>query len=832
MLLLDSIDEPSRRLILEILEQDAIDASNSSKGKQRADHKMAKSIAKAVLEDGVALTIAAQEENRALADRKLAFQLAGQRPPPTQGQPLKLPQYLLGEDIASELDDELEEFLLQDGPNKRRCTAESSQSATNRNVNQLRRECVACTELKLASEMLQAQCPHWYCNGCVIRLVKDSLVDESLFPPRCCRKAFPLSTMRKYIDADLSRRFEDKEIEHKDPYRTYCSNAGCAKYILPPFLDGYVGTCQSCHSRTCTLCKRAAHIGKCVDEHDEVMNLAKQSGWQQCPQCSHLIELSTGCNHITVKWKKCGCATWDENRLLDRAQVLAARNVAAAQIREVQHCTHPGRWLRVDEEDNCEERGQYLPDFILECRNSLHSALNLGIFNKGKRSSPVKTRVLDHGFSESDFFNKSSVNEQNDQTLQQKNRLSMFNYDTRIEDPRQMNHWPRTELLRPSMEESPRVRLNSLDVGITHGDTATYDELEPRDPAIVDAAPGPFSQLGNQSFEHEKQDILHEKTTVNNWMDDSRVVEALEKYLCSADTRAAEYSGKKYWSLEDLKHLMQQRISRWLPEDKDSTSAHISGPQQFSLKRKHDSTQIGTGISSEIRKKRERVPEPRQKLDGNPAGRSTSSHVTLLGPCSFFDQPISVSATERFFEHKHMNHAPEGRYFQPQRPFRDIRPSMTHNNDTSLISEAFDAAYEAIMQSETDVRHRLPDFPPIGDTIIGRPEDSMAASVLQAPWMWESQREEELNPFQLRQELPPSHRRLPGSIPETTQARQIIDQLLYLGDSCASQVPKFSVELEPAFEPGQTFGRGKLEVNQHDFDIGPLKDFWLSSKLY
>jgi hypothetical protein len=98
--------------------------------------------------------------------------------------------------------------------------------------------------------------------------------------------------------------------------------------------------------------------------------------------------------------------------------------------------------------------------------------------------------------------------------------------------------------------------------------------------------------------------------------------------------------------------------------------------------------------------------------------------------------------------------------------------------------------------------------------------------------MWESQREEELNPFQFRQELPPSHRRVPGSIPETTQARQIIDQPLYLGDSCASQGPKISVELEPAFEPGQTFGRGKLEVNQHDFDIGPLKDFWLSSKLY
>ncbi|CEL07381.1 hypothetical protein ASPCAL10538 [Aspergillus calidoustus] len=465
-------------------------------------------------------------------------------------------------------------------------------------------------------------------------------------------------------------------------------------------------------------------------------------------------------------------------------------------------------------------------------RLTLHPVPNLGIFNKGKRSSPVKTRVLDQGFSESDFFNKSSVNEPNDQTLQQTNRLSMFDYDTRIEDPRQLNLEPRAELLGPRIEESPRVRLNSPDMGVTHGDTATYDEPEPGNPAIIDAAPGPFSQLGNQSFECEKQDILHEKTTVTSCMDDSRVVEALEKYLCSANTRAAEDSGKRYWSLEDLKHLMQQRISRWLPELKDSTSARISRPEQISLKRKHNSSENGTGILAELRKKREKVLEPAQKLDGNPAGRSTGSQVTLLGPCSVFDQPISVPAAEGFLEHRHMNHASEGRYFQPQRPCRDIRPSMTHNDGTSLISEAFDNAYEAIMRSETDVPYRLPDLPAIGDTIIGRHEDSLAAPVLQTPWMWEAQREEELNPFQFRQGFPHSDRRVPGSVPQMTQARQIIDLPLYFSDSRASQGPKLSIELEPASEPGQALGRERLEVNHHDFDSGPLKDFWLSSKLY
>jgi threonine aldolase len=40
------------------------------------DHKMALSMAQAVRDDGVALALAAQGENRVFADRRLAFQLA------------------------------------------------------------------------------------------------------------------------------------------------------------------------------------------------------------------------------------------------------------------------------------------------------------------------------------------------------------------------------------------------------------------------------------------------------------------------------------------------------------------------------------------------------------------------------------------------------------------------------------------------------------------------------------------------------------------------------------------------------------------------------------
>ncbi|KAL4901355.1 hypothetical protein BDW74DRAFT_181926 [Aspergillus multicolor] len=141
-----NMDDASRNLILELLEQDALEESKRHKGKRRAgvftngeltikdwsdqlhqsstviqDHKMALSIAKAVFEDGVALTLAAQEENRAFTDRRLAFELAGEQPPvdrepSAHEQPLKLVDTAFSEAVASQLD-EKDETLLEYRPN-------------------------------------------------------------------------------------------------------------------------------------------------------------------------------------------------------------------------------------------------------------------------------------------------------------------------------------------------------------------------------------------------------------------------------------------------------------------------------------------------------------------------------------------------------------------------------------------------------------------------------------------------------------------------------------------------------------------------------------------
>lgn len=161
------------------------------------------------------------------------------------------------------------------------------------------RECVACSENYSESGMIRNSCSHAYCQGCVTHLLRNSLADESLFPPRCCRLPLPLEAARGIIDADLWAKFEEKKIEHRDTHRTYCSDPACSRYILPSHFRGTIGTCRICNRQTCTLCKKITHQGECVDDRIEVLKLGKAKGWKRCLNCSHLVELRSGCNHIT-----------------------------------------------------------------------------------------------------------------------------------------------------------------------------------------------------------------------------------------------------------------------------------------------------------------------------------------------------------------------------------------------------------------------------------------------------------------------------------------------------------------------------------------------------
>lgn len=161
--------------------------------------------------------------------------------------------------------------------------------------------CAACGDNKPASQTYKAPCAHAYCNDCITQLCEDSLRDDSLFPPRCCRRDMALSAFRTLLTPELASRVELKTIEHDTIDKTYCARRDCSTFILPTNILDNRGTCADCATETCTRCKEVAHLGHCEPPGDDtaVLHLAEEQGWRRCFRCRAIVELNLGCNHMT-----------------------------------------------------------------------------------------------------------------------------------------------------------------------------------------------------------------------------------------------------------------------------------------------------------------------------------------------------------------------------------------------------------------------------------------------------------------------------------------------------------------------------------------------------
>ena len=164
--------------------------------------------------------------------------------------------------------------------------------------SEVRHECVSCRDNHPQDEMIKTKCSHYYCKACLVRLFKNALRDESSFPPQCCKK--PIAASEKMLGSALVQKHKEKTIELNDPDRTYCSDSKCAQYLPRKPTRNRVCKCASCGLRTCRKCKKRDHQGTCVYKLDALLEeLADSKQWQRCSNCSRLIELSTGCYHIT-----------------------------------------------------------------------------------------------------------------------------------------------------------------------------------------------------------------------------------------------------------------------------------------------------------------------------------------------------------------------------------------------------------------------------------------------------------------------------------------------------------------------------------------------------
>ncbi|KAI0452865.1 hypothetical protein F5B21DRAFT_481393 [Xylaria acuta] len=442
-------DDESLGLIFSLLREDVLRVESGSKGKQAegtlsdadlalqlyteeltratmyvSDRRMTKSMQEAVQTDTGALLECEQEESAARNDRQIAIASSArsvqrQTQTPVNADPsaaeleLELVEklsvmYVTGIDEADSdevIDDNIETMSVTTEGHPE----SSSWAASRRPKKTPRRPCTACGDMKHFVDLARAPCRHEYCRECLDNLFQTAMLDEGLFPPRCCNQVIPVDTNRLFLSGDLVQQFKKKSVELSTSNRIYCHRPTCSTFIPPSTIQDGIARCPECTIQTCITCKGATHKGDCpADEAlQQVLQVARRERWQRCPKCSTLIELDTGCFHITCKcraefcylcgaqWKTCGCVHWEEHRLYERAEEIYDRNhnpgnenvetgvanlrpvpPAARQrdirrimehLRQNHECDHE-RWRSHQGEHECEECNQTMPEFIYECR--------------------------------------------------------------------------------------------------------------------------------------------------------------------------------------------------------------------------------------------------------------------------------------------------------------------------------------------------------------------------------------------------------------------------------------------------------------------------------
>lgn len=385
------------------------------------DHTMSRSIAHAVLADGEVINKHVSEEEQATHDRE--FAIHGEYPEQTSR--TTTPEIIMNEKMIKKLTAlYVSNAEPLNGEPSSRQAAPAVASATA--IEQ--RRCVSCMTDVPFFETVQCPCSHEYCRECIADLFKAAMYDESLFPPRCCRQTVPFGLNRIFLPAKLVGQYRAKELEYATKDRTYCHLPNCSTFIAPVSIKGDIAICPKCQSETCSICKSQSHEDNCPQDTAtlDLLRIAEENDWQRCYSCRRMVDLITGCNHISmfkrpfgtsllidilvachcgaqfcyvcgVQWKDCRCDQWDEHRLLDRANVLVDRDARGVQIEQADRavrvererynlvenhqCLHQ-RWRSRGGSFQCEECYHQLPQFIYECRDCRILACRRCRFNR------------------------------------------------------------------------------------------------------------------------------------------------------------------------------------------------------------------------------------------------------------------------------------------------------------------------------------------------------------------------------------------------------------------------------------------------------------------
>ncbi|KAI5123513.1 hypothetical protein M0805_006673 [Coniferiporia weirii] len=258
-------------------------------------------------------------------------------------------------------------------------------------------DCIVCME-PIRGPAIKVPCGHHYDESCITELFTAATSDESLFPPRCCRREILLEQVKAYLKTSTLKLFEEKSLEFSTQVRLYCSNKTCSRFLGPRGDAASNVVCPTCYSSTCALCSELGHPKEVPCKDDDaaqaVFALGRENGWQQCPGCRQLVELNIGCYHMTCRcrtqfcylcaapWKNCTCPQWDEGRLVAAAEQRVQRmpenaggnggnfvdlvNREVANLRTNHECAHQNFSFRRGG-GRCEGCHHNLPAYLFSC---------------------------------------------------------------------------------------------------------------------------------------------------------------------------------------------------------------------------------------------------------------------------------------------------------------------------------------------------------------------------------------------------------------------------------------------------------------------------------